>query len=78
MNERKKIARRKQRKTASNKPVKKGWIVMDEYEKFITKMTNWQNSQWLRAGKVRSEADSFANMFAAKLASPYTIKRLTP
>lgn len=32
------------------------------FQKFIRRMTNWQNSQWLRGGAVPEKAEHFSNL----------------
>lgn len=33
---------------------------LDDFEQFIRKMTNWQNSQWLRDGANRELAEKYS------------------
>lgn len=35
---------------------------LDDFEKFIRSMTNWQNSQWLRHGADRKLAEMYSNL----------------
>jgi len=37
-------------------------LVTEEQQKLINRMTNWQNSQWKRAGAKPEEAEKFLSL----------------